>query len=446
MRQLAIGTITVFLFVFSHSAITASATGAPQTDPKGGQQCIECHSKVTPNIVSDWKQSRHHEMNIACDTCHGSDHSTAADASKAKIPTPETCAQCHETQAAQFKKGKHSMAWAAMEAMPTIHWQPMAMTEGMKGCGSCHKIGLKSPEQLAALQKQERFGTASCDSCHTRHTFSVKEARSPQGCETCHMGFDHPQWEMYSSSKHGVRNELKQIGVNSAASAAPTCQTCHMQNGNHEVMTGWGFLAVRLPMPEDKQWAADRATILQALGVLDPSGKPTARLDVVKAAEVARLDQVSWQTQRNKMLKTCSQCHSGNFAKQQLEYGDDMIRNADRLMAQAIQTVAGLYQDGLLPRPKNYAYAFPDLLTFHDAPTVVEQKLFVMFLEHRMRTFQGTFHASPDYALWYGWSEMQRDLTEINTLAAEIRRTGHVAPATNVNPVVAKPSAQKPPK
>lgn len=447
MRHLAIGSITSFLFVLFCAAIAASATGTQQNDTKSGQQCIECHSKVTPSIVSDWKQSRHHEMNIACDTCHGSAHMTAADASQANIPTPETCAQCHETQVAQFKKGKHSMAWAAMEAMPTIHWQPMAMTEGMKGCGSCHKIGLKSPEQLAALQKQERFGTASCDSCHTRHTFSVKEARSPQACETCHMGFDHPQWEMYSSSKHGVRNELKQLGVNSAASAAPTCQTCHMQDGNHEVMTGWGFLAVRLPMPEDKQWAADRATILQALGVLDPNGKPTARLEVVKAAEVARLDQASWQTQRDKMLKTCNQCHSGNFAKQQLEYGDDMIRNADHLMAQAIQTVAGLYQDGLLPKPKNYAYAFPDLLTFHDAPTVVEQKLFVMFLEHRMRTFQGTFHASPDYALWYGWSEMQRDLTEINALAADIRRTGHAAPATNVTPVVAQPSAaQKTPK
>ncbi len=36
-----------------------------------------------------------------------------------------------------------------------------------------------------------------------------------------------------------------------------------------------------------------------------------------------------------------------------------------------------------------------------------------MFLEHRMRTFQGTFHANPDYSFWYGWSEMQRDLTEI---------------------------------
>jgi hypothetical protein len=82
-----------------------------------------------------------------------------------------------------------------------------------------------------------------------------------------------------------------------------------------------------------------------------------------------------------------------------------------------------LYKDGLLTKPSTYAYAFPDLLTFHDAPTVIEQKLFVMFLEHRMRAFQGSFHGNPDYALWYGWSEMQRDLTEIKTLAKELRES-----------------------
>jgi hypothetical protein len=98
-----------------------------------------------------------------------------------------------------------------------------------------------------------------------------------------------------------------------------------------------------------------------------------------------------------------------------------MIKEVDRPMAEAILTVAGLYKDGILAKPKNYAYPFPDLLTFHDAPTVIEQKLFVMFLEHRMRAFQGTFHANPDYALWYGWSEMQRDLTEIKEMAAEMR-------------------------
>jgi hypothetical protein len=236
------------------------------------------------------------------------------------------------------------------------------------------------------------------------------------------MGFDHPQWEMYSTSKHGVRYGLKQLGILPEGIAAPTCQTCHFQEGNHEVRTAWGFLAVRLPMPDDKQWAADRAVILQALGVLDPAGKPTARLDVVKAAGVARLTEDEWQKERKKMLATCTRCHTTDFANSELGKGDRMIREADHLMAEAIRTIADLYKDGVLPKPKSYPYAFPDLLTFHDAPTVIEQKLFVMFLEHRMRAFQGTFHMNPDYALWYGWSEMQRDLTEIREMAKDLKR------------------------
>jgi len=47
---------------------------------------------------------------------------------------------------------------------------------------------------------------------------------------------------------------------------------------------------------------------------------------------------------------------------------------------------------------------------------------FVMFMEHRMRTFQGTFHANPDYAVWYGWSELKRDLTEIKYMGEDMRR------------------------
>ncbi len=236
------------------------------------------------------------------------------------------------------------------------------------------------------------------------------------------MGFDHPQWEMYASSKHGVRHDLKQKGILPETAAAPTCQTCHMVDGNHEVRTAWGFLAVRLPMPEDEQWAADRATILQALGVLDMEGKPTALLDVIKAADVARLTQESWQTERDKMIKVCSKCHSDNFAIGELEKGDDMIRQADKLMAESIREVASLYKDGILQKPDVYPFAFPMLLTFHDAPTVVEQDLFEMYLKHRMRTFQGTFHASPDYALWYGWSEMIRDVTRIKEHAAQMRK------------------------
>ncbi len=410
MRRVAFQTILIILL----SWVLVAASSA--------QVCVECHKKVTPGIVNDWQLSKHSKNKISCSECHGDQHKSAQDVAKAKIPTPDTCASCHEARVKQFKAGKHAAAWAAMKAMPTAHWQPMALMEGMKGCGGCHKIGLKTKEEIKELKKSGAgFGVASCDACHTRHTFSVREAKQPQACQTCHMGFDHPQWEMYSSSKHGVRYLLKQNKTLPPTVAAPTCQTCHMQGGNHGVRTAWGFLAVRLPMPDDKQWTSDRATILQALGVLDPDGKPTARLDVVKAANVARLTQEDWQKERDKMIKTCNRCHSVNFAMGELAKGDQMIKEADHLMGEAIRTIAALYKDGILPKPKNYAYSFPDLLTFHDAPTVIEQKLFVMFLEHRMRTFQGTFHINPDYALWYGWSEMQRSLTEIKEIAAEMR-------------------------
>jgi hydroxylamine dehydrogenase len=386
------------------------------------QVCVECHKKITPNILSDMQLSKHRKNKIDCSECHGNQHKSAQDVAKVQIPTPDTCANCHEARVKQFRAGKHAAAWAAMKAMPTAHWQPMALMEGMKGCGGCHKIGLKTEAEVKELKKSgPGFGIASCDACHTRHIFSVQEAKQPQACQTCHMGFDHPQWEMYSGSKHGVRYQLKQIKTLPQNAAAPTCQTCHMQDGNHGVLTAWGFLAVRLPMPEDKQWTDDRVTILQALGVLDPEGKPTPRLDVVKAANVARLTQEDWQKEREKMLKTCNRCHSINFAKGELAKGDQIIREADHLMAEGIRTIATLYKEDILTKPKTYTYAFPDLLTFHDAPTVIEQKLFVMFLEHRMRTFQGAFHANPDYALWYGWSEMQRDLTEIKALATEMR-------------------------
>jgi hydroxylamine dehydrogenase len=386
------------------------------------QVCVDCHKKVTPNIVSDWELSKHSKANIDCAACHGDQHKSAEDISNAKSPLPDTCATCHEKQVSQFKAGKHAIAWAAQWAMPTAHWQPMAMMEGKKGCGGCHRLGLKTESDIKGLkEKGAGFGLASCDVCHTRHIFSVKEASQPQACQTCHMGFDHPQWEMYSSSKHGARFLLKQNRILPESVAAPTCQTCHMREGNHANRTAWGFLAVRLPMPEDKQWAADRTTILQGLGVLDPAGNPTERLTIVKAADVVRVTQDDWQKERDKMVTICNQCHSVNFVKAELEKGDQMIKQADHLMAEAIRVVNDLYKDGILIKPMKYIHASSDLLTFNDAPTVIEQKLFVMFLEHRMRTFQGTFHANPEYTFWYGWSGMQRDLTEINTIAADMR-------------------------
>lgn len=384
--------------------------------------CVDCHKTISPGIVGDWELSKHFENEIGCDACHGEEHTTAEDFANVSLPTPATCNDCHDEQVEQFSKGKHALAWTVLKAMPTTHALPSALVDGQRGCGGCHKIGLKSDEEIAELKAQGiTHGVASCDACHTRHTFSVKEAQQPQACQTCHMGFDHPQWEMYSSSKHGVRHGLKQLGILSENAAAPTCQTCHMQDGDHEVRTPWGFLAVRLPLPEDPQWKADQITILQALGVLDLEGNPTARMEVIRAAQVARLTQEDFDHERNKLVKACKQCHSESFARAEMAKGDDIIREVDYLLAQAIRIIASLYADGLLVKPDSYASAFPDLLTFHDAPTTIEHRLFEMHLKHRMRAFQGAFHANPDYTLWYGWSEMVRDLAEIKHMAAEMR-------------------------
>lgn len=59
-------------------------------------KCIECHKKITPGIVSKFKEGKKVKAGLACSTCHGSEHVTDADFANARIPTPDICAKCHE--------------------------------------------------------------------------------------------------------------------------------------------------------------------------------------------------------------------------------------------------------------------------------------------------------------------------------------------------------------
>ena len=395
--------------------------------------CMDCHAerKVAVSAIRDWKLSKHAENGVGCNHCHIPADDAPKEIQEASTSCPDkrvrravsarNCSPCHDDQIDQFHKGKHALAWVAMTAMPTTLQQPSAIIAGEKGCGGCHRIGRDE---------------GKCDACHTRHKFSLEEARKPEACMTCHMGFDHPQWEMYSTSKHGTiyftegknwdwslkladwwKNALEPLET---TPRAPTCSSCHLVDGDHTVGTAWGFLALRLP-EKDPEWAKNRNIILQALGVLDEKGQPTERVKVVQAGKVARLTQEEWQAHRDKMVKVCSQCHATSYAKQQLELGDQIIKECDALMAQAVTAVEGLYKDGILPRPKNRPFHV-DLLRFYEVEYPIEQKLYVMFLEHRMRAFQGAFHNNPDYMHWYGWAEMKRDLAEIQHEAAELRK------------------------
>jgi hypothetical protein len=382
--------------------------------PQIVQGCVDCHEKVTPIVVSEWQRSKHSANMVSCLMCHGVGHMSEKDVDKAAPVKPDLCIMCHDAQGKRFASGKHAMAWKAMKGLPAAHWQPMALQEGLKGCEGCHKIGFKEEAEIRELRKEGAgFGIASCDVCHTRHAFSVEEARQPQTCRACHRGRDHPMWEIYSSSKHGIRHSLKRSGILPEETAAPSCQDCHMKGGDHGARTAWGFLAVRMPMPEDKAWAAAQRTILQALGMLDPKGRPTERHALLKDLDLARLTREDWQKERDRMAESCLSCHPAHLVNRFFESGDRVVRETDLLLAEAIRIVADLYDQRILKPPAGSAYPFPDLLLAVDGRTAIEHRLGSMFGIHRMRAFQGAMHANTEYAYGHGLDEMQRELAKI---------------------------------
>jgi hydroxylamine dehydrogenase len=381
--------------------------------------CEKCHEKITPMQVKDFNRGVMAES-MSCIDCHGNMHEGMDDVAEAQLPTISTCEECHSDQASQYLSGKHALGEVAMDAMPYTHMQPEPFIEGQKGCGGCHSLGIKDQNaRLAEGRKYYRYGM-DCQICHTRHSFSKKEAAEPEACMTCHMGFDHAQWEMYSGAKHGVTYLVNRAVSPDKKDRAPKCQTCHMPEGNHRVFSAWGFLGVRLP-EEDDEWMGYRTTILKGLGVLDPAGSPTPRLEVVKAGKVARLTKEEFDAERKRFTDVCKKCHTPNFVTENFKNADNMIKEADKIFAEAIEVVAGLYKDKIIVKKEGNA-TYPDLLAFYDVDTKVEQILYEMFMDHRMKTFQGAFHLNSDLSTWYGYAKLKKDLVEIKELAQSMRK------------------------
>jgi len=176
-------------------SVSISQVGAGLNLSEETQKCIDCHQKEKVAFVAlrDWQRSKHAQIGVGCEECH----IPVLEAPKAVKASPTACtekqvrrrvsaincAECHRVQFRQFSEGKHALAWVAMNAIPVTAKLPKEIAE--RGCGGCHNIGRDE---------------GKCDSCHTRHLFSAGEARRAEACHTCHMGFYHPQWEMYSTS------------------------------------------------------------------------------------------------------------------------------------------------------------------------------------------------------------------------------------------------------
>jgi hypothetical protein len=376
--------------------------------------CVACHRTETPAVVSDWAQSRHAQAEKnrpTCKRCHGSKHDSAENAHLAVMPTARKCRVCHLKIYKGYAKGKHALAWEAMNAMPMAHRLPKEETKGMKGCGGCHKVG-----DLKAEDIDGRFGPTGCAACHGRHRFSKKESQDPRLCAACHTGIDHPQWEMWSTSRHGIAYMAE-----GGKDRAPTCQTCHFPGGDHENITAWGFLGVRVP-EDDPAWWADRVEILKAFGVLDAEAKPTPLFPLVEKLKLARTKKEDFAALRAKMVSNCRKCHVEALVKERFATYDKTVREADRLFAKAIGIVAKLYKEGLITqRPGTPVKGYPFVLDFYDVGTSIEQKLYLAFEEYRMRAIQGAFHDNWDYHHWRGYAKLRKVIVEMEEKAGEMR-------------------------
>ena len=332
--------------------------------------CETCH----PGPANDFAQSSKVEF-LECEDCHGIEH-TGPGTSEPTEVTPKICETCHEEKVNEFSNGKHALGWEAMEAVPTYHQMPEAVTE--KGCVPCHSIGII----------WEDGSKGRCDTCHTRHTFSAEEASKPESCGTCHTG-DHPHYEMWENSKHGM---LYSMG----SERAPTCVTCH---DSHEVITAWGFLGLRPGDQDDPEWYKARQKIVTTMETMGPALAP----------EVMRDSYEEWETLREDMIDRCEMCHSESFARRELEKGDDLLRESDIAMAHLIDLANVLY----------------------DIRVIDDKTRFSIYREgtaHRFSTFMGGFHNSAKYA----WDEGYLALAQ--TLIGE--RDAAIAHVLNIAGVV----------
>ena len=361
--------------------------------------CVNCHEKMNPSLVVSWRESRMGKAGVTCVECHGSHHKSADDAVRASLMVGRLCERCHPVQMARFKTGKHAQAWASINQFKKVMELPPEMIDAEEGCGGCHSIGREDGQ---------------CDSCHTRHSFSKEEAKKPEACLPCHGGINHPQWEIWRSSKHGVVYR-----VDPQKKRGPTCQTCHFPWGDHGVKTAWSLLALRLP-EKDGEWIEYRKTILQWLGLIDQQGRPTEFLNELQVKGIIQVERQEWSQFREEMVEICGTCHGKFFAREKLEQRDAFIKKTDQLMAEAIQIVEPLYEKSILPRPEVRPIS-PDLLGLYTPPNPLEGKLWEMFLRHRIILLHGAFHNNPDYTSNHGWVKLKAAYEEVKRMVQEFQ-------------------------
>ena len=228
---------------------------AMAADESPAGKCMTCHKEKSLGLYNQWYKSEHAKHNVTCIECHRAEQGDPdgymhEGALIATLVTPLDCGRCHKKEAEQVDASYHAHAGEILDSNDAY----LAHAAGgapvsIAGCESCHGtkviIDPDSPNKLSRLSwPNSGIGRinpdgskGSCTACHTRHAFSVKQARQPESCSKCHLGPDHPQKEIFEASKHGNAYFTQKDEMNLDADRwvvgqdyfeAPTCATCHM--------------------------------------------------------------------------------------------------------------------------------------------------------------------------------------------------------------------------
>ncbi len=364
----------------TQSPVTAPPTpaAAPVED---SDSCAGCHRRRQPGVLAQWDASTHKLEGVTCEDCHGDDHNAIL-AHEGRVP-PSKCAPCHEEQTEQFSKSVHGHARTDALSNARLLAQVPAMQR--RGCMGCHDMGDDANEE----------SLGRCNSCHGAHRNSAADARRPEACGGCHMGPDHPHIEAYHASRHGIA-----YAASRDETQAPTCASCHMPKGTHDVSGGITI------------GRAGSGSVLE--GEIPPI---PMRIISKKQAEA----------QREVMMSRCTKCHTPRQARRALEDADAIKREADRLVGEGARIVSALYDDELLdPMPDNrpahptagHALVLGGPMLYENQ-SEAERIFFDLAKFAHAITFKGAYHQSPDHTHWLGMARLKAGLVE---LRAEDRR------------------------
>ncbi|MBW1642923.1 MAG: cytochrome c3 family protein [Deltaproteobacteria bacterium] len=383
-----------------------------RVDVIAGKTCMECHKVKTPGIYSDWKGSVHASVDVTCNKCHRPNNDSSVLQSHLKhyplpisvVVSPVNCSGCHPKEAEQYVKSKHANTQEIMWKVD--YWLNDGMNNSVErttGCYACHGTVVKVADGKPVEGTWPNVGVGrinpdgskgSCSSCHTRHRFSLAEARKPEACDQCHLGPDHPQIEIYNESKHGTIYHAEGYSWNWSPKdhqwkanrdfRAPTCATCHMSAAKEVPKTH--------DVTERLSWE------IQAPLTVRPSEfKP------FPAA-------TNWQEERVKMKKVCLQCHGTTWTEDHFKNFDNVVDNYNEIYYKPVKSVIDkLYADGLLSKKKYFDEA-------------LEWEFYEFWHHEGRRARMGAAMMAPDYAWWHGFYEMKHRFNKILKMSEDLKK------------------------